>query len=52
MGQDGDNFSIDLPDGGSGIFLRKGLDIAKCETKLICPSGIVYPPSSRTSEQR
>jgi len=37
--RDGASFSFDLPDGGRDKFLREGLDIAKCETKVICPSG-------------
>jgi hypothetical protein len=35
VGQDGGSRKSDLPDGGSGIFLREGLD----RLLVICPSG-------------
>jgi len=37
--RDGGSFSFDLPDGERDKFLREGLDIARSETKVICPVG-------------
>ena len=39
VGRDGGSCRSDLPDGGSGLFLRTVLDKRKPEGELICPSG-------------